>query len=194
MGKFNKLKIIQDFLTEYRKWRISIEWLLLNNVFSSFPSHTIRKAFLRLNGAQIAEHVIIYGGCEYRYPKGLKIDSGTSIGHRAVLDARMGLTIGKNVILATDVMIWTLHHDYNDIHFSGIGAPVSVGDYVWLGSRSIVLPGIIIGEGAVIAAGSVVTKNVEPYCVVGGIPARVISQRKRYNYDYDPASFRMHMV
>jgi acetyltransferase-like isoleucine patch superfamily enzyme len=189
-----KKKIVRFILAEYVRWKLSFEWLFLNNIISPFPSHTIRKAFLQFKGAKISDHTIIYGGCEFRYPKGLVIDSGSSIGHRTVLDARMGLTIGKNVVFATEVMIWTLHHDYNDINFASIGAPVQICDYVWLGSRSIVLPGITIGEGAVIAAGSVVTKNVKPYSVVGGIPAKVISERIRHNYNYDPASFRLHMV
>lgn len=176
------------------RWKNSVEWLLLNNIFSSFPSQTIRIAFLRLNGATISKHVLVYGGCEFRYPKGLNIGRGSSIGHRAILDARKGLTIGKNVTFATEVMIWTLHHDYNDINFTTVGAPVIIGDFVWLGSRSIILPGVNIGEGAVIAAGSVVTKDVEPYTVVGGIPAKVISRRKKIEYNYDPASFKMHMV
>jgi acetyltransferase-like isoleucine patch superfamily enzyme len=195
LKKYLKKKYFFRFiLAEYAKWTVSIEWLLLNRIISSFPSHTIRKCFLYFKGAKISAHAIIYGGCEFRFPQGLIIGSGSSIGHRAVLDARRGLTIGKNVVLSTDVMIWTLHHDYNDINFVEIGAPVQIGDYAWLGSRSIILPGITIGEGAVIAAGSVVTKNVEPYCVVGGIPAKFISHREKKNYNYDPANFRMHMV
>jgi len=175
-------------------WVSSIVWFLLNNVFSSFPSQTVRVAFLRLLGAKIAKGVPVYGGCEFRNPIGLTIGTGSSIGHRAILDARRGLTIGKYVTLATEVMIWSLQHDYNDPGFSAIGGPVVISDYAWLGSRCIILPNITIGEGAVIAAGAVVTKDVLPYTVVGGIPAKIIAYREKHGYNYNPALDRLHMI
>lgn len=64
------------------------------------------------------------------------------------------------------------------------GGEVEIGPYAWICSRSIILPGIKIGEGAVVASGAVVTKDVPPYAVVGGVPARVIGQRERKDYDY----------
>ncbi len=178
----------------FNLWRDSIKWFLLNSIFSSFPSQHVRKWFLRLMGAKIAKGVPVYGGTEYRYPKGLVIGKGSSIGHRAVLDARMGLTIGANVVLATEVMIWTLHHNYNDVNFKSEGAPIVIEDYAWLGSRCTILPGVTIGEGAVIAAGAVVTKNVPPYAVFGGVPAKQVAQRDKINYDYCPADYCLHMV
>jgi acetyltransferase-like isoleucine patch superfamily enzyme len=96
----------------------------------------------------------------------------------------MGLTIGSNVNISNEVMIWTLHHDYNDADFASTGQAVIIEDYVWLCSRSIILPGVTIGKGAVVAAGAVVTKNVEPYTVVGGIPAKQIAKRNE-NLTYD---------
>jgi acetyltransferase-like isoleucine patch superfamily enzyme len=74
-------------------------------------------------------------------------------------------------------MIWTLHHDYNSADFAQIGQPVIIEDYVWLCSRSIILPGVTVGKGAVVAAGAVVTRNVQPYTVVGGVPAKFIATR-----------------
>ncbi|WP_461453691.1 acyltransferase [Mucilaginibacter sp.] len=96
----------------------------------------------------------------------------------------MGLTIGNNVNISTQVVIWTLHHDYNSPDFAQAGSPVIIEDYVWLCSRAIILPGVTIGEGAVVAAGAVVTKNVEPYTVVGGVPAKYIAKRNT-NLNYD---------
>lgn len=175
-------------------WIDSFTWLLLNNVFSSFPSQTIRIAFLKFMGAKIAKGVAVYGGSEFRNPYGLNIGTGSSIGHKAVLDARKGLIIGNNVTLATEVMIWSLHHDYNDPHFKSVGGPVIIHDYAWLGSRCIILPNVTIGQGAIVAAGAVVAKDVLPYTVVGGVPAKVISHRKVQNYDYNPSSGKMHMI
>ena len=105
-----------------------------------------------------------------------------------------GLRIGKNVTLGTEVMIWTLQHDYNDPKFGVKGGAVVIGDYAWLGSRSILLPGVKLGEGAVVAAGAVVTKNVDPFTVVGGVPAKVISKRAVQDLNYVPGADRLHMV
>jgi acetyltransferase-like isoleucine patch superfamily enzyme len=192
-SKIKKL-LPKSVTTFIRRWAESFQWFFLNTMLSSFPSHTVRKFFLRLMGAKIAKNVAIYGGNEYRNPKGLTVGVGSALGHRAILDARMGLNIGKSVCFGTEVMIWTLHHDYNNINFDAVGAPVVIGDYVWLGSRCIILPGVTIGEGAVIASGAVVTKDVEAYTVVGGVPARAISKRENKDYDYMPGFHRMHLV
>lgn len=177
-----------------RIWKASLEWLFLNNIISHFPSHSVRKAVLRLMGASLAKNVAIYGGNEYRNPKGLKVGKGSALGHRAILDARRGLNIGENVCFGTEVMIWSLHHDYDDVNFKVVGAPVNIGNYVWLGSRCVILPGVTIGEGAVIAAGAVVTKDVEPYAIFGGVPAKRIGTRENKEYDYAPGYYRLHMV
>ena len=190
LGKSN----IVFLFKKYMEWRTSFEWVFLNHFLSKFPSSTFRIFCLKGFGAQIEKDVRIFSGSEFRQPNRLIIKSGSSIGHRAILDARKGLLIGKNVTLATEVMIWTLHHDYNDIHFIGEGAMTTIEDFVWIGSRSIILPGVKIGEGAIVAAGAVVTKDVLPYTVVGGIPAKQIAIRDRKNYDYIPGKYRLHMA
>ncbi|OWK71602.1 acetyltransferase [Pedobacter sp. AJM] len=128
-------------------------------------------------GARIGKKVGLYRGFEVRDPWKLSIGDNTLIGHGALLDARKGLVIGSNVNLSNEVMVWSLHHDYNDEFFKIIGDKVIIEDYAWICSRAIILPGITIGKGAVVAAGSVVTKNVPPYSVVGGVPAKIISNR-----------------
>jgi acetyltransferase-like isoleucine patch superfamily enzyme len=120
---------------------------------------------------------VIYGGCEIRMPQKISVGAYSSIGHRCVLDGRSGLTIGSSVNISTEVMIWTLQHDYNDPKFTLEGGEVKVGDYAWLSARSIILPGVSIGRGAVVAAGAVVTKDVAAHTVVGGIPAKKIGER-----------------
>lgn len=108
------------------------------------------------------------------------------------MDARKGLSIGKNVTIAFDAIIWSLHHDYNSTDFRADGAPVAIEDYAWICSRAIILPGVRIGKGAVVASGAVVTKDVEPYTVVGGVPAKKIAER-REDLDYKPY-FKLHIV
>lgn len=95
-----------------------------------------------------------------------------------MFDSRGGeIIIGDYVDIAPEVNIWTLHHDPQDSDFATKGGDVIIKDFVWIGNRAIILPNVIIAEGAVIAAGAVVTKDVEPYTIVGGVPAKKIGER-----------------
>jgi acetyltransferase-like isoleucine patch superfamily enzyme len=157
---------------------------ILCGTIAFLPFHTLRILLLRFLKAKIGKNVGLYRGFEVRSPWRMKIGDSTIIGHKALLDARMGLTIGSNVNLSNEVMIWTLHHDYNSPDFAQTGAPVVIEDYAWICSRAIILPGVCIGRGAVVAAGAVVTRSVAPYTVVGGTPAKRIAERNR-NLTYD---------
>ena len=132
----------------------------------------------------LAKNVRFYQGFHIRNPKGIAVNDGVSIGPRVLLDGRKGLIIGKNVVIAYEAIIWTLNHDYNDIYFAGKGSSVTIGDYAWICCRSIILPGITIGEGAVVASGAIVTKDVPPYTIVGGTPAKIIGYREKKAYSY----------
>lgn len=164
--------------------RSGFTWWFLNCFICNFPSIKVRHFFLRKAGIKMSNNVHIYEGCHIRFPQGISIEDGVSIGSHCLLDGRKGLTICKNAVIAYDAIIWTLNHDYNDINFRSKGAPVKIGAYAWVCSRSIILPGITIGEGAVIASGAVVTKDVPPYTIVGGVPARIIGQREKKDYKY----------
>jgi acetyltransferase-like isoleucine patch superfamily enzyme len=165
------------------KWLFSILFITLK-LIGKLPFHNVRILFLRFFKAKIGSRVGLYRGFEIRSPWKLEIGESTIIGHNALLDARKQLTIGSNVNISNEVMIWTLHHDYNDPGFANAGAPVIIEDYVWLCSRAIILPGVTIGKGAVVAAGAVVTRNVPPFVVVGGVPAKQIAVRNQ-NLNYD---------
>jgi acetyltransferase-like isoleucine patch superfamily enzyme len=155
-------------------------------LLAHFPCRTFRTFVVRLLGAKIDKSSVLYGGFDIRSPRKLKIGANSCIGHKATLDARGGLLIGNNVNFSSEAMIWTAQHDYRDPMFGTDFAQVMIGDYAWLGPRCIILPGVIIGEGAVVAAGAVVTKDVEPYTVVGGIPAAKIADRPK-DFNYNPA-------
>lgn len=163
-----------------------ITYWFTNNVISHIPSNTLRRRYLKTIGMKINGSIMIYDGFHIRNPKGIVIEKGVSIGPKVLLDGRKGLHIGQNAVIAYDAIIWTLNHDYNDLKFIAKGAPVEIGEYAWICSRSIILPGIKIGKCAIVASGAVVTKDVPDYAIVGGIPARIIGQReiKQYNYGY----------
>ena len=105
------------------------------------------------------------------------IGEDTIIGEKATLDGRGKIIIGNHVDIASEVMIYTSQHDINSPQFAPISKPVKIEDYVFIGPRAILLPGVTIGEGAVVGAGAVVTKDVASYFVVGGVPAKAIGNR-----------------
>jgi acetyltransferase-like isoleucine patch superfamily enzyme len=142
-------------------------------------SRRIRAFFYRTYGMKIGKDSVVYNSCEIRGPERISIGDNCAIGDRCVLDGRAGLRIGNNVNLSTAAWLWTNQHDPQDPEFGVQCAPIVIGDYAWVSSRASVLPGVTIGEGAVVAAHAVVTKNVEPYTIVGGVPAKKIGERTR---------------
>ena len=144
-----------------------------------FPSHRVRGYFYRRAGLVLHPTSSIHWRAEFYAPERIRIGAYCTIGDSAFLDGRSGLTIGDSVNFGSHVTIYTRQHDVDAADFAEIGAPVVVGDRAWVSSHSIVLPGVTIGEGAVVAAGSVVTKDVAPYTLVGGNPARYIRDRSR---------------
>lgn len=171
-------------LKRLRALKYGLTWWFTNSFLSSFPSISLRYWGLKILGMNLAKNVRFYQGFHIRNPKGIIIGNGVSVGPKVLLDGRKGLTIGNNVVIAYEAIIWTLNHDYNDTHFCGKGAPVIIEDYAWICSRSTILPGRKIGKGAVVAAGAVVTKDVPPFTVVAGIPAKIIAKREEKEYAY----------
>ena len=161
----------------------------------AIPSCHLRKWIYQLLGASIAPKVVFHVNTEIRAPHRLIVGKGCIIGDNAVLDARQGLTLGENVNISSYVSIYTLQHDHRDPYFrctDKMGG-VEIGNRAWLGSNVIVLPGVKIGEGAVCCAGCVVTKDVEPYAVVAGIPAKKVNERPRdLRYKFKGKSCRLY--
>ncbi len=148
------------------------------------PSHYIRRFFYRISGVKIGKGSAIHMGACFCDPKNIVIGQDTIIGEGAVLDGRDKLHIGNHVDIASDVMIYNCEHDVGSADFHAVCSPVIVEDYVFIGPRAIILPGVKIGKGAVVGAGAVVTKNVAEFAIVGGIPAVVISERKNKDPNY----------
>ena len=146
------------------------------------PFHYIRRFVYRALGAEVGKNVVFHFRTEIRGIHRLKIGAGTIIGDNALLAAQRGLTIGENVNISSNVSIYSGAHDHRNPYFRSTPAttrPITIGDRVWIGSNAIILTGVNIGEGAVVCAGCVVTKDVEPYAVVAGIPARKVNERPR---------------
>lgn len=154
-----------------------------NYLIAYIPSYSIRHFYYRyIMNIKLGKDSSIHMGC-YINKNNIVIGKCTAINRKCYLDGRGGLKIGNNVSISPEVHLITAEHDINSEHFDYSVKPVIIEDYVWIGTRAIILPGVKIGKGAVISAGSVVTKDVPEYCVYGGVPAKFIKKRpKKLNY------------
>ncbi len=142
------------------------------------PLHHVRRFFYRLTGMKIGRGSTIHMRVRVYDPRHIIIGEDTIIGERVVLDGRAPLTIGNHVDIATGAMIFNSQHDIHSHDFHEIEKANVIEDYAFIGPNAIILPGISIGRGGVVAAGAVVTKDVPAMTVVGGVPAQEINQRQ----------------
>ena len=127
--------------------------------------------------------VEVWGGAQ------LSLGRGIAVGQRCYLDARGGIRIDDHASVSREACLLTATHQVNDPDFSATLAGIHLGTRSWVGTRAMLLPGVRIGEGAIVGAGAVVSKDVEPYTVVAGVPARVIATRSQplsYEQDWRP--------
>lgn len=165
---------------------LQIKFLLvefLNITYQIIPN-PIRNLYLFLFGIKIeSSNSSIHRKCKFFHIGKIIIGKNSVVNFGCYLDNRRGITIGNNVGIAHNTKIYTLGHNIDSPKFETKGAPVSIEDNVFIFSNSLIMPGITVHEGAIVLTGSVVTKDVPPYTVVGGNPAKVIRQRpKEINY------------
>ncbi len=155
-------------------------WVLAS-VVCRVPFARARMAWYALSGVRFEDHRsgVIMLGSEVIAPENLQIGRNTAIGRRCVLDARGGIAIGKDVNISSYARLQTAKHIVDDPDFKHQYSPIVVGDRAWIAEGAVVLGGVTVGEGAVVAANAVVTKDVEPFAVVGGVPAQLIRHRSR---------------
>lgn len=162
---------------------------LCNHVINRIALHDVRMKAYRCLGVNIGRSSTILMSTEMHHAEAITIGSNTIINQHCFLDGRDGLIIGSNVNISPHVLLVAGSHDIqNGAEFSGYAKRIVVEDYVWLCTRCTILPGVTIGRGAVVAAGAVVTKSVEPHTVVAGTPARKIGERNpdlHYTLMYD---------
>lgn len=165
--------------------------LMILNLTTYIPFHSVRDFIWRIAGISLGKHSTLHTGIRVFNPRGIKIGEGTIIGYASFIDGRDSVKIGSHTDIASEVMIYSSQHDLGSEDFHAISAPVSIGNYVFVGPRAIILPGVTIGDGAVVAAGAVVTKDVEPSAIVGGVPAKVIGERPLKNPHYKLGRFKL---
>ena len=186
----DKLNIRKFLFTEWLKGTTAYRWLIaflteyvLNDLLPHIPSWRCRRFVMRRLKMHIGEGTFIMKRNYIMTPQQLTIGSHSHINHGCTIDARGGITIGNSVSVSHNVSIMSGGHDYDTPDFRGRFLPIRIGDFVWIGNNAVVLQGVTIGHGAVVCAGAVVTKDVEPYSVVAGVPARKIKERRhQLNY------------
>ena len=137
-----------------------------------------RRFLLRMFGASLGKGLLVRSGAKVWQPWRLKTGDNSWIDNNVSLYSVDDIRIGSNVVISDGAFICTASHDISSPTFNLITKPIEICDGAWICAKAIVLPGVKIGEGAVVAAGSVVAKDVDPWSVVAGNPARKISTRR----------------
>ena len=155
----------------------SVCWVFLAEWTPRFMMNKWRAFVMRCFGAKIGRGCRLTSSMDVWIPSRLRMGSQVWIDKNVNLYNVERITIGDNVIISDGAYICTATHDIASPRFDLVTRPVRICDNAWIAAKAIVLPGVTIGEGAVVAAGAVVTRDVEPWMVVGGNPARVIKKR-----------------
>lgn len=134
-------------------------------------------------GAKIGTGVIFYPGVWIAPGRSLIIENNVDLAKDVIITTSGGVFIGERTLVGYRSQIFSANHEITPIGHAipisgNVFAPVNIDKDVWIGANCIITPGVTIGEGAIIAAGSVVTKDVLPNAIVGGVPAKLIRMRK----------------
>lgn len=170
-----KLAICRDLFQEAIK--ITME---INNQYHT--PEELRKLMSQLTGKQVDDTFRLFPPFYTDFGKNITIGKNVFLNSGCHFQDQGGIVIGDGTLIGHNVVIATINHDLDPgkdrkNHY----APVIVGDHVWIGSNATILPGVTLGEWSVVAAGAVVSKDVEPYTVVGGVPAKVIKRVEGIN-------------
>lgn len=161
-----------------RNFFYGLSEFILNHIILKIPLHFIRLFFLKIlykidSNVSLLRNIKCYGF-------NISIGKNTVINNNVLLDGRgKSLIIGNNVDIGQESQIWSLTHDHNDPSHKLLFKSTIIEDDVWICTRVIILPGVRIGKGSVVGAGSVIRKDVEEYSIVIGNPAIVIGKRNK---------------
>lgn len=164
---------------------------LYNAIIGRIPSRKLRMGMLSVWLGALGKRTGVQMGCRFLNGRKVFLGPRNVVNFGCLFDGRkFSIRTGTNVSIGPEATILTLGHDPHSSQFDSQGGDVVIGDRAWIAYRAIILPGVTIGEGAVVAAGSVVTRDVEPFTIVAGNPAREVGKRQRdlaYELDFQPA-------
>jgi len=160
-----------------------LAWLLLFRP-SPRPLFAWRRLLLRLFGARIGRGVKIYPSCRIWAPWNLTMDIFSNLADDVNIYCVAPIAIGAHSTVSQYSFLCAASHDYEDPRMPLVTSPITIGDQVWVCADVFVAPGVRVGQGAVVGARSSVFKDIPPWTVAGGSPAKVIKQRTlRRNQD-----------
>jgi len=173
-------KLLHTYRLVFRNPLRTIKHMLVslaNGIGQCLPFHSLRCYWFSLLGFQLASRASIAMGFQFYRTGNVTIGEGSVVNRSCLFDNRDHIHVGRNVSIARGVSIFTAGHDPESPLFEMITAPVHIDDHAVIFAGAMVMPGVRIGAGAVVYGGAVVTKNVEPMTIVGGVPARPIGRR-----------------
>jgi acetyltransferase-like isoleucine patch superfamily enzyme len=178
-------------LLRIKLFTVASLFYIYNHLVTNIPIYAIRCGYLSyILRMEIGKQTAIHMGCFFTGNK-VRIGNNSVINRKCYIDGRIGVTIGNNVSISPETYILTLSHDVNDPDFKPVGKNVLIHDYVWIGVRTIIHPGVELAQGTVVGSASVVTKSVfDNNQIIAGVPAKIIGKRDvskfRYTLKYFP--------
>ena len=164
-----------------------------NHWLTHVPSRRVRNAFLQRFLGSVGRGTSFQMDCRFFHGSNVYLGERNVINFGCLFDGRVyPIRIGNDVSIGPEAVILSMGHDPQSPDFSSTGGEVTIGDHVWIAARAMILPGVTIGDGAVVAAGAIVTKDVDPYTIVAGVPARPVGKRNgdlTYKLSYAPKLF-----
>jgi len=166
-------------IDRFRRYSWTVAWLLLCQ-WTPKPMHRWRIGVLRFFGAQLGRQNFVYPNCKIWAPWLLKTEDVVTIGPGVEIYNPGGIRLGHHSILSQDAYLCGATHDYNSSDFTYIKKEIIVEPYVWICARAVVLPGVHCREGSVLGATTVTSRDLAPWTVYAGNPARPVKQRHNF--------------
>jgi putative colanic acid biosynthesis acetyltransferase WcaF len=157
-----------------------LAWLLLFRP-TPRPLHAWRAMLLRLFGARLGKNCHVYAGARIWAPWNLVCDDAVCIADEVVVYNPAPVTLGSHCVVSQQAYLCGAGHDIDDPAFPMVSRPIQLGRYAWIGARATVCPGVRVGDGAVLGLGGVATRDLEPWTVYAGMPARPVRSRRRHD-------------
>ncbi len=155
----------------------TVAWLLLAS-WTPPPLHPWRRALLRLFGAKIAPTAVVYGSAKIWYPPNLELGPFAKVAPNVTVYSVEKITLQDYAIVSQGANLCSAGHDVEDVHFQTTARPITIGKRAWVAAEAFVGPGVTVGEGAVLGARGCAFRDLEPWTIYGGNPARKLRPRR----------------
>ena len=185
LSAWESLKL-KTFIAKLARYRVGeSKWQLLQEKVSKLPDwgfYAQKRAAFYMSTMKCGDYFYAHTGVTILYPQNVTIGERVSLNRNTMITAKAPISIGNHVLIGPNVVINSGNHGHADKNTTmdcqpHTLSPIWIEDDVWIGANCVILSGVTLGKGSIVAAGAVVTKNVEPYTIVGGVPAKKIGER-----------------